>query len=620
MKPLLTLLTTRALRPSIRRHRGLTLIEILMTVAILGLILAVLILLLNPGDDRRCRLEAERYAAWLMGVEASALMRDGPVRAAVAMDAQQAEREYAPVGADILSEGWQQDEKAEVFKVKKPVVLAAVETPEVGELTAGTAWIRFQGARTLGAVTVFQLNEAIYSVIVPPRGAGEIEVKKGRVGIPAPKEFVRSPSSMPELSFIPGMGDLSAPMPLGGGGPGNRPNLGDDLGGDVPPEPDETDPSPPEDPVEDPEEPETPGEPENPGTEEPEVADRDGDGVEDEDDNCPDTPNTNQQDIDGDGLGNLCDNCPDVANPLQEDQDLDGTGDACQGAEPECREDTDCLETHGQWGYCLIDPVAFPQGGGTCKYDLAGKTLRLRSINVTQPPGIAGTLEQILRQRIASNSLNVLVYFEAVVPSPQGAGQPNNDQAYQAWIIQATRVGSQGGIEVYEPTVDLPTFQSLAVPASNCSPGYPICHDVVPQENENANRGAGELRLFLPIAGNTTDACPFRQFTVVAKMVVNLNPLNAGAQQGSVAYFRLEGGISRGAASKLVLRVDDQGRKTTLRDILSSANIEENVDINGDGREDGWGFAFDGPATVVTLSPTSNPTVMQSNVPPGCED
>ena len=38
--------------------------------------------------------------------------------------------------------------------------------------------------------------------------------------------------------------------------------------------------------------------------------DGDGDGVPDAQDNCPSTPNADQQDTDGDGLGDACDHCP----------------------------------------------------------------------------------------------------------------------------------------------------------------------------------------------------------------------------------------------------------------------------------------------------------------------
>lgn len=72
------------------------------------------------------------------------------------------------------------------------------------------------------------------------------------------------------------------------------------------------------------------------------VADGDGDGVPDVDDNCPDVPNADQENRDGDLNGDLCDadddndglpdtrdNCPFEQNPGQQDVDADGIGDAC---------------------------------------------------------------------------------------------------------------------------------------------------------------------------------------------------------------------------------------------------------------------------------------------------
>ena len=39
------------------------------------------------------------------------------------------------------------------------------------------------------------------------------------------------------------------------------------------------------------------------------VADKDGDGIADKCDNCPDDPNEDQLDSDGDGWGDVCDTC-----------------------------------------------------------------------------------------------------------------------------------------------------------------------------------------------------------------------------------------------------------------------------------------------------------------------
>jgi len=70
--------------------------------------------------------------------------------------------------------------------------------------------------------------------------------------------------------------------------------------------------------------------------------DQDGDGVNDDIDNCPTTPNSDQSDLDGDGAGDACDpdddndninddidNCPVTANADQANFDGDGEGDAC---------------------------------------------------------------------------------------------------------------------------------------------------------------------------------------------------------------------------------------------------------------------------------------------------
>ena len=59
------------------------------------------------------------------------------------------------------------------------------------------------------------------------------------------------------------------------------------------------------------------------------TGDRDGDGVGNATDNCPDHANQTQQDFDGDGAGDDCDLCPHLSNAAEQDNDSDGVGNAC---------------------------------------------------------------------------------------------------------------------------------------------------------------------------------------------------------------------------------------------------------------------------------------------------
>src|SRR5689334_18077140 len=56
--------------------------------------------------------------------------------------------------------------------------------------------------------------------------------------------------------------------------------------------------------------------------------DTDGDGIPDDQDNCPTVPNPDQRDHDHDGRGDACDVCPHIADDGA-DTDGDGVGDAC---------------------------------------------------------------------------------------------------------------------------------------------------------------------------------------------------------------------------------------------------------------------------------------------------
>lgn len=61
--------------------------------------------------------------------------------------------------------------------------------------------------------------------------------------------------------------------------------------------------------------------------------DYDGDGIEDDIDNCMRIKNPFQLDMDGDGIGDMCDNCLRVFNPSQRNSNESYAGDACDQPE-----------------------------------------------------------------------------------------------------------------------------------------------------------------------------------------------------------------------------------------------------------------------------------------------
>jgi len=62
--------------------------------------------------------------------------------------------------------------------------------------------------------------------------------------------------------------------------------------------------------------------------------DRDGDGILNSADVCPDDVDPGQEDTDGDFVGDACDNCVAIANATQLDGNNDSIGDACQEGLP----------------------------------------------------------------------------------------------------------------------------------------------------------------------------------------------------------------------------------------------------------------------------------------------
>jgi len=71
---------------------------------------------------------------------------------------------------------------------------------------------------------------------------------------------------------------------------------------------------------------------------------KEGDGIGNACDNCPEVVNADQLDSDVDLVGDVCDNCPDDSNPSQVDSDSDGFGDDCDALPSD---PTEWLDTDG---------------------------------------------------------------------------------------------------------------------------------------------------------------------------------------------------------------------------------------------------------------------------------
>ncbi len=90
--------------------------------------------------------------------------------------------------------------------------------------------------------------------------------------------------------------------------------------------------------------------------------DIDGDSIANSSDNCPTVANISQSDTDSDGVGNSCDNCIAVANALQEDIDGDGLGDVCDDdidGDGILNEDDNCPDEYTAMTDICIAPAGY---------------------------------------------------------------------------------------------------------------------------------------------------------------------------------------------------------------------------------------------------------------------
>ena len=120
--------------------------------------------------------------------------------------------------------------------------------------------------------------------------------------------------------------------------------------------------------------------------------DRDGDGVPDAIDNCPDTPNPDQADSDGDGAGDACDTPPDTTPPVitfgPGPWTTPNPGPGSYGLNFAANEEVSALE-------CRLDGGAWVRcDAGSIHYDYIGPGVHGFEVRATDLAGNVGTASQ----------------------------------------------------------------------------------------------------------------------------------------------------------------------------------------------------------------------------------
>ena len=397
-----------------RNTRGLTLVEVLVVVAIIGLMMAVLLYYMFPSDDRRCRAEADRMAAYATAAWAESVMRDGPVRVVLDLSTHSALREKTRIGADITQSLWEADRKAPTHEVEKPVIIDSVSTLAVPNLAAGLGYLMFNGRASEGGVVVLKLNEAMYSVIVP--AVGEIRVERGRAAVPNASDIKRP--KIPDLMGYTSSGKAKKTELMSGGLPPSQPitrrpiNTSRSASGSaksakdvkkVNPAPPSSGPQP--------------------------------------DDYLPGSPNYPKT--------------PDLSSsktPTPSPEPADPVEDPKDPKEPDnengpCSTYADCLDD-GPWRQCIA---------GRCQVNPYGRTLLLSNVQTQEPSQLGQVLDALLGDLIAQGEISLMLNLS----------QPN------LWLIQGRRSGSFQGLPKYGQAQDFPTYRSEPTLITGCEAG--IC-------------------------------------------------------------------------------------------------------------------------------------------------
>lgn len=516
-------------------RRGFTMVEMLVVISIIGLLTAAMVVFLLGSDDRRCRLEAERLAAFIQSASAEAVMRDGPVRVEVDLDEQRCTREVSEEGAELRVPSWSADPRADPFESRKPVRVSEFSSPD-GTRKDGTGWILFAGRRSRGAVLLVSLEEIEYSVVVPG-GDQPVEVKHGRVAVPDPP----APPALP--------GDAPKPLvALSEGGRGDGVGAGGGAG--LPPEPAKNDLPVPQLPSNTPPPPQAAPEDMVPpeGFDPEAVVDPDPvapAAVAPADPEVPQEPE------------------PEPEEPEPEEPEPDPPVDPTE--EGQCEGNDDCP---GRWAYCPPAGVE-PR---TCARFPAGVSFYVNRIQVTEPNAVADFLTVKIQEQIDAG---LFVLYVAFSGAPGELSKPA-DAPRDFYLAQAMRANNVTTVSPLLPSIPLRNAQ----PLSELSWAVQA-----PQENAFGKT----VSLYL-VNLQSNPSCDFAAVTVVANVVAQVT----SADQPGRLRLTVTGALRKDDASQFKMNMSGQNRG--LDWVLENANIPRVIDSNSDNVPDAWGFNFTGNA------------------------
>ena len=599
------------------RHneRAFTLMEMLITLSIIGLIIVLLVITLRPSDDRRCRLEAERLAAYLSGAANEAKMRSGAVRVNFDFAGQgSAQRQITELQVESTQIGWR--DQGKVHTIDQPVKLTEVETHLNGISTNGDQnFFLFRSSYTPGGVARLVLKKVMYSVIVPSNGEPP-RVELGRGKLPplpqAHKGHFKRPLNFNESDVSASDQAQSSSRSSDLSGTSSSGSLGTSLGPRPmgnPSQPPSRSPSPQSSPEVAPPPPEPPTDDES---EDPIC----GDGSVDDGEECDDGNDDDQDaclnncekatcgdgilrlDLDPESGGEECDDGDDVDTNSCTNQcqvaicgdgivrdDLDprdegyeecddgntSPGDGCNAdCQSECTTDLDCQEDdeRGPWGACN-------QETRTCQLKIpAFQLASITNVAVTdggitaniEQPAIAAELRSSLQDWVITGKLILVVSVGEFGQTYEYA-----HQAPSAYFFQ----GQQSGLNVVSRQ-DLPVYRY--------EPNYQDC-SVNGVFDHCYTSGKAIISLYIRLLGSST--CEYQVLTLNTQLSVSAKP-------GQRAQVTLTGYLTPRDARMFML-----AQSLSLADALDG--IEPTVDCNGDPKKEAWAITITGEATESEL-------------------